>query len=313
MQIKKNSVISQEELDKHWQELTAQTAGTGENPYELYIRTVKEKEELNGNSENNPQTFTEKHHIIPKHAGGDNSPANIVRLSVKEHVVAHWLRWKVFGSVGDKLAVLFRCGNTEEALSINRALVAAARERDRAEGVRFFDSAFQREMSRRGSSLGGGMNTQSQFLARQRVGRTYGRQTGISNQSDLMRTFLSNYAIWAYRPSGEAPSSAGETQTTGPRSSEEGLIMGDKVYLIGPKPAFRDVASLLNLYVPGSVRNVSSMHKLVSNERKQMYGWRIISKPIRSEIEKGIEDFNNRYPGFLLNLEEDFYLEFDLE
>ena len=36
-------------------------------------------------------TYTEKHHIIPKSLGGDDSRENLIRLTAKEHFVAHML------------------------------------------------------------------------------------------------------------------------------------------------------------------------------------------------------------------------------
>jgi hypothetical protein len=37
----------------------------------------------------------EKHHIVPKSLGGDNSKENIVYLTVREHFVAHWLLTRI--------------------------------------------------------------------------------------------------------------------------------------------------------------------------------------------------------------------------
>ena len=39
--------------------------------------------------------YTEMHHIIPKCMGGDDSNTNLVRLTAKEHFVAHHLLYKV--------------------------------------------------------------------------------------------------------------------------------------------------------------------------------------------------------------------------
>ena len=39
--------------------------------------------------------FTEKHHIIQKCLGGKNSPENIVRLTPREHFIAHLLLTKM--------------------------------------------------------------------------------------------------------------------------------------------------------------------------------------------------------------------------
>lgn len=40
--------------------------------------------------------YTEKHHIIPKCVGGKNTRDNIVRLSAKEHYIAHLLLVKIY-------------------------------------------------------------------------------------------------------------------------------------------------------------------------------------------------------------------------
>lgn len=39
--------------------------------------------------------YSEKHHIVPKCLGGDNSPENIVRLTPEEHYLAHQLLVKI--------------------------------------------------------------------------------------------------------------------------------------------------------------------------------------------------------------------------
>ena len=39
--------------------------------------------------------YSELHHIVPKFAGGDNSKQNLVRLTAREHYIAHWLLYKI--------------------------------------------------------------------------------------------------------------------------------------------------------------------------------------------------------------------------
>jgi hypothetical protein len=41
-------------------------------------------------------SYYEKHHIIPKSHGGLNSPDNIVKLTAREHYLAHWLLTKIY-------------------------------------------------------------------------------------------------------------------------------------------------------------------------------------------------------------------------
>jgi len=39
--------------------------------------------------------YTERHHIIPKSLGGDNSKENLVKLTAREHFICHWLLTKM--------------------------------------------------------------------------------------------------------------------------------------------------------------------------------------------------------------------------
>lgn len=48
--------------------------------------------------------YTEKHHIIPRHAGGDDSKENLIRLTYKQHIFAHKLLWKVYSRWQDLCA-----------------------------------------------------------------------------------------------------------------------------------------------------------------------------------------------------------------
>jgi len=43
-----------------------------------------------------PDGYTEKHHILPRCLGGTNHPSNLVRLSARQHFVAHRLLWKMY-------------------------------------------------------------------------------------------------------------------------------------------------------------------------------------------------------------------------
>lgn len=38
-----------------------------------------------------PTYYTEKHHIVPRSLGGNNSASNLVKLTAKEHFVCHRL------------------------------------------------------------------------------------------------------------------------------------------------------------------------------------------------------------------------------
>jgi hypothetical protein len=37
------------------------------------------------------ETYTEKHHIIPRSMGGSNKKENLAHLTAREHFICHWL------------------------------------------------------------------------------------------------------------------------------------------------------------------------------------------------------------------------------
>jgi hypothetical protein len=45
-----------------------------------------------------------KHHIIPKHMGGDDSEENLIELSIEEHALEHKKLWEKYGHQEDYLA-----------------------------------------------------------------------------------------------------------------------------------------------------------------------------------------------------------------
>jgi len=50
---------------------------------------------INNAKNRNIDSYTEKHHIIPKSLGGDNSTDNLVKLTAREHFICHLLLTKM--------------------------------------------------------------------------------------------------------------------------------------------------------------------------------------------------------------------------
>lgn len=46
-----------------------------------------------------------RHHIIPKHSGGTDDPGNFTYLTVREHIIAHFLLWKMHRNPDDLRAM----------------------------------------------------------------------------------------------------------------------------------------------------------------------------------------------------------------
>ena len=255
VKIRPNSIVSGNELHAIWQEMNL----AGLNPYENFIQKLKNEEKNKKDDTGKVLIGIEKHHILPRFDGGTDDPSNLVLVSIKEHVIAHWLRWRVLEKPQDYAAFLFRIGDTEEAIAQRNLAIKAARERDKQEGQFMYDPDWQQEMGKRGGARGGSANTDKQYQARQKVGLEYGRKTGINNQSENLSAFLSQYSIWAYS----------EIAQTTPRVKDR----GEEFYcLIEPKPAFVDIVKSFNQFVPNAIRSFPSFYKLVNKEKKQMYG-----------------------------------------
>lgn len=56
--------------------------------YRLLIEKAQERVSLTG--------YSEKHHILPRCLGGPDEPLNLVRLTGREHFVAHWLLHRAY-------------------------------------------------------------------------------------------------------------------------------------------------------------------------------------------------------------------------
>jgi len=59
--------------------------------YTKWYYSIIEKAKLNNNS----NSYTERHHIIPRSFGGNNSKNNLVYLSAREHFICHLLLTKM--------------------------------------------------------------------------------------------------------------------------------------------------------------------------------------------------------------------------
>lgn len=78
--------------------------------------------------------YYENHHILPKHMGGGNDDENLVLLTFREHVIAHYLLWRMYKQPGDRMMYLMRSNQTEEA---QRLRVEMAVEKNRTTGNGF--------------------------------------------------------------------------------------------------------------------------------------------------------------------------------
>lgn len=81
--------------------------------------------------------YTEVHHIIPRHAGGDDSKENLIRLTYKQHTFAHRLLWKIYKRVGDYLAwIMMTKQEPDKKLATLKAIGKANVESGHLERIR---------------------------------------------------------------------------------------------------------------------------------------------------------------------------------
>lgn len=78
-----------------------------EKHYKLLIEKAKNREILS-------QTYTEKHHIVPKCMGGSNEKENLAVLLPHEHLFAHLLLWKIYPNVRGLLYAVLRMSKNKK-------------------------------------------------------------------------------------------------------------------------------------------------------------------------------------------------------
>lgn len=59
--------------------------------------------------------YLENHHIIPRHEGGSNNKDNLIKLSLKDHIQAHKIRYEAYGNKYDYSAYNYMLGQSAEA------------------------------------------------------------------------------------------------------------------------------------------------------------------------------------------------------
>ncbi|MAF25820.1 hypothetical protein CL634_09645 [bacterium] len=63
--------------------------------YKKIYRQLVDKGIERGWTKSSADGYTENHHIVPRSMGGSDDKDNMVRLTAREHFIAHWLLWKI--------------------------------------------------------------------------------------------------------------------------------------------------------------------------------------------------------------------------
>lgn len=57
-----------------------------------------------------PGSLLERHRIVPAHQGGTYEDSNCTYLTRREHIIAHWLLWKIHRNAADRKAYAMMAG-----------------------------------------------------------------------------------------------------------------------------------------------------------------------------------------------------------
>lgn len=211
------------------------------------------------------QAITEKHHILPIHMGGTDEPSNLIRIAVRDHILAHLLLYLEEGGRGNLLAYSLRKASEHVDLKSQSQKIAFM---NRTLKKGWWDSEVQRELGLRGGSKGGSKNTEAQWAARSLVGQTWGRSVGLSRQSVLLKERLSTTIVFKHKLAPvENPFS--ETILVPPQES----VVGIAEYI--NEECDRKQLSTLKLNLD-RIKRGGPFYGLIKGTKKSAYGWFIV-------------------------------------
>lgn len=243
--------------------------------------------------------MTETHHIIPKHAGGSDDATNLINLPVPLHILAHGILWKENNSYPDRTAFVMRMSISTD---YTRVRTQEMQKQLKEQGKGFYNSDFQRELGKRGGPKGGSANTEAQFAARQKVGKEFGRQVGISNQSPELQAFLQQYCVWKFEGYYDETT---KLYSSGRRKSGKGLLKQTIYIVTRPRDTMVEVSKDLQSFIPSN-SPYTKIYELIGKNgekpaRNSCYGFSIVKTLTRSEVEAGALSFLS---GFFYSVED---------
>lgn len=129
-----------------------------------YLEFISFFQERNKTCLHDKDVVWHKHHIIPKHAGGTNDKSNIIKLSLPEHSIAHYLRYLEFGGTPDLTSSKMLSGQSKTISSYAGKKGAAVCKEKKVNA--FFDPLLRIEISKKGGHVTGIKHKESGHLKR---------------------------------------------------------------------------------------------------------------------------------------------------
>lgn len=208
-----------------------------QNAYTLFIQKHQNQQTFKNYALNE----TELHHIIPLYAKGPDKYWNIIRLSIKDHHLAHELLYKIYKNPEDLCSLNFKKKNYSKAYQL-RTKVAHVSQRLNKTG--FFNS----EIQRKNGIKGGKVKSLKKRL-------TYYRKI-----SAFWKYLLNNQSVWLYK----------KTNFIMVINPNECLLPQEVAYkLLTYKPFW-------SIYKAKIQSFTSCLSRVVNKQRKSASGWVLI-------------------------------------
>lgn len=133
-----------------------------------------------------------RHHIVPLHAGGDNSPENLIELTIPEHDDAHRILYENHGRWQDRIAWQTLSGQISQAEAIKLAQ-SLANSGDNNPMRRCHGAKERMINSKKGVKLGPCSSEKKRKISEKAMGNTRGRYSkGTSRGKGVPKTESSN-------------------------------------------------------------------------------------------------------------------------
>lgn len=205
---------------------------------------------------------TENHHILPKHMEGSDDRSNLIKISIRDHILAHLLLFLEEGGSGNLIAYALRHSSQHVDLKSQGKRIDFMNQ---LTNKGRYNSKVQRTLGLKGGSIGGLRNTQAQWNARSKVGQTYGRLTGVSNQSEALKNTLQTTLIFEHK-------AAPGLQILVPKQEigkDIAVYLNEQCDSLGVSDLKLDL---------NKVSKGGAFYDLLKNKKKSLYGWSITGR-----------------------------------
>lgn len=193
--------------------------------------------------------YTEKHHIIPLHAGGPDVGWNLIPLTPEDHIRAHELRAQVYNEQGDLDCIKFKGDSSKDLTERRLQSIKTGDTVRRKEGTGIYAEG----VSAKGGRIGGTVKNIAKDLSHK------------TKMTEKVRNALYQGSTWKHEETGIELVIQPDTVFTLSQLLE-------KLTIVLPDGKHKD---LLTQAVRSTA--VSNLSRVIKQERKKAYGWSILN------------------------------------